>query len=206
MISVIMPTMWKPEGVLERIKLIVEHPSVFELILIDNSDTPPELPFIKKVRHIKEGKNTYVNPAWNKGYELAFPTIDKLCFLNDDVITDWDIFDKMDYDGMITEDRGMIGPNESCWKGLNTSPGVYPVNRRDNCYGCIFFIHRKSYVPIPEDLLVHYGDDWLFTKSGKQNYGINAWPMGGESEQTSGLPIFNSIKELDRHNWVNKYK
>jgi hypothetical protein len=201
-----MPTMWKPEGVLERVNLIVEHPSVFELILIDNSDTPPDLGFIKKVKHIKEGKNTFVNPAWNKGYEIAFSTIDKLCFLNDDVITDWDIFDKMDYEGIISEDKGMIGAMPSCWQGFNTSPGVHSTNTMPNCYGCLFFIHRKSYTPIPEDLLVHYGDNWLFEKSGKQNYGINAWPMGGESEQTSGLKEFDTVKLVDKHNWFNKYK
>jgi hypothetical protein len=209
MISVIMPTMWNTQQVWPAIRAIVQQPSCGELILIDNSEGDNSNKvfarnFGDKLVYIEEGKNTYVNPAWNKGVSLS--KFDKLCFANDDVETDWDILNKMDYDGMITEERGMIGPNESCWKGLNTSPGVYPTNHRDNCYGCLFFMHKNSYVPIPEDLLVHYGDDWLFTKSGKQNYGINAWPMGGESEQTSGLPIFNSIKELDRHNWVNKYK
>jgi len=203
-VSVIIPTIWKSEYTMELLERYSKSDYVGEIILIDNA--PMKDIVMDKIIHIKEAENTYVNPAWNKGYELAFPTIDKLCFLNDDVITDWDIFDKMDYDGMITEERGMIGPNESCWKGLNTSPGIPSVSRRDNCYGCLFFMHKNSYVPIPEDLLIHYGDDWLFTKSGKQNYGINAWPMSGESEQTSGLPIFNSIKELDRHNWVNKYK
>ena len=209
MISVIMPTMWKGFGVMQAIKEIVEQPSVGELIIIDNSETTADMFAVShtefpKVVYINEGRNTYVNPAWNKGASLA--KYDKLCFVNDDVITDWDILNKMDYEGIISEDRGMIGPNESCWKGLNTSPGVHPVNRRDNCYGCLFFMHKNSYVPIPEDLLVHYGDDWLFEKSGKQNYGINAWPMGGESEQTSGLAEFDTIKLVDKHNWFNKYR
>jgi len=209
MISVIMPTMWKPEGVLATIKQIVEQPSCGELIIIDNSETDTSMFDVfhtefPKVVYINEGKNTYVNPAWNKGAQLA--KFDKLCFVNDDVETDWDILNKMDYEGIISEDRGMIGPNESCWKGLNASPGVYPVTNRDNCYGCLFFIHKNSYVPIPDDLLVHYGDDWLFTKSGKQNYGINAWPMSGESEQTSGLTQFDTVKLVDAHIWNNKYK
>jgi hypothetical protein len=75
-----------------------------------------------------------------------------------------------------------------------------------NCYGCVFAIHKNSYLPIPEDLLIHYGDNWLFDKSGKSNYQIHNWIMGGESEQTSGLKEFDSIKELDRHNWINKYR
>jgi hypothetical protein len=209
MISVIMPTMWKSQLVWPAIRSIVQQPSVGELILIDNSedDTPNKLfarNFLGKLVYIEEGKNTYVNPAWNKGASLA--KYDKLCFANDDVITDWDLLNKMDYEGIISEDRGMIGPNESCWKGLNQSPGVSICDNRPNCYGCLFFMHKNSYLPIPEDLLIHYGDDWLFTKSGKQNYGINAWPMSGESEQTSGLTEFDTVKLVDKHNWFNKYR
>lgn len=209
MISVIMPTMWKPEGVLATIKQIVEQPSCGELIIIDNSETDTNMFDVfhtefPKVVYINEGRNTYVNPAWNKGWSLA--KFDKLCFANDDVITDWDLLNKMDWEGIISEDRGMIGPYPSCWQGFNQSPGVSICNDRPNCYGCLFFMHKNSYVPIPEDLLVHYGDDWLFTKSGKQNYGINAWPMSGESEQTSGLKEFDTVKLVDKHNWMNKYK
>lgn len=209
MISVIMPTMWKPSLVLATIKSIVEQPAVGELIIIDNSegDTNAFDVFhtqFEKVVYVKEGKNTYVNPAWNKGASLA--KYDKLCFANDDVITDWDLLNKMDWEGIISEDKGMIGANESCWKDLHHSPGVYPTDIMTNCYGCLFFMHKNSYTPIPEDLLVHYGDNWLFTKSGKQNYGINAWPMSGESEQTSGLKEFDTVKLVDKHNWFNKYK
>ena len=67
-------------------------------------------------------------------------------------------------------------------------------------------MHKESYVPIPEDLLIHYGDDWLFTKSGKPNYEIINWEMSGESEQTSGLTEFNTVKLVDKHNWFNKYR
>ena len=110
---------------------------------------------------------------------------------------------------MITEDKGMIGAGVSCWQykeNWEGSGGVVPINHRTNCYGCVFAIHKNSYIPIPQDLLIHYGDDWLFTKSGKQNYEIINWEMGGESEQTSGLTEFNQVKLVDKHNWINKYR
>jgi hypothetical protein len=37
MISVIIPTLWKPEGFLERLEEISKNSNVGEIILIDNS-------------------------------------------------------------------------------------------------------------------------------------------------------------------------
>ena len=210
MISVIMPTMWKSQLVWPTIRSIVQQPEVGELILIDNSedDTPNKLfarNFLGKLVYIEEGKNTYVNPAWNKGARLA--KYDKLLFINDDVMTDWSFVNKLEE--YITSDKGMIGAGVSCWQykeQYEGSGGLVPISHRPNCYGCVFAMHKDSYLPIPEDLLVHYGDDWLFTKSGKQNYEIINWEMGGESEQTSGLTEFDTVKLVDKHNWNNKYK
>ena len=210
MISVIMPTMWKPSLVMATIKEIVEQPAVGELIIIDNSETTTNMFDVihtqfPKVVYINEGKNTYVNPAWNKGASLA--KYDKLLFVNDDVQTDWSFVNALEE--YITEERGMIGAGVSCWQykeNYEGSGGIVPISNRPNCYGCVFAIHKNSYTPIAEDLLIHYGDDWLFQKSGKQNYEITNWEMGGESEQTSGLVEFNAVKLVDKHNWFNKYK
>lgn len=202
MISVIMPTMWKGNKGIETIQSLSVLKSVGEIIVIDNSTDEIHLNDIPKIVHIREGKNTYVNPAWNKGYRLA--KFDKLLFVNDDVDTDWSFVDKLEE--YITEDRGMIGAGETCWKGPHRSGGVSPIKNRPNCYGCVFAIHKNSYVEIPEDLKVHYGDDWLFNKSGKQNYEITHWQMGGESEQTSGQAEFNPIKEEDKRLWFSKYQ
>ncbi len=210
MISVIMPTMWEGKEGLTTIEKLNELQSVGEIIVIDNSEPManpffseyPDLSGYKKVVHIKEGKNTFVNPAWNKGWKLA--KFDKLLFVNDDVITDWSFVDKLEE--YITADRGMIGAGVSCWQGPYNHSGVVPAHNRPNCYGCVFAMHKDSYVEIPEDLKIHYGDDWLFTKSGKGNYEIRGWQMSGESEQTSGQAKYNSIKEYDRHLRINKYQ
>jgi hypothetical protein len=195
MISVIMPTMWKPEGVLQRIKEIVSRPSVSELILIDNTldgiDLGEDIP---KVIHIKEGRNTFVNPAWNKGVDLAKE--DRLLIVNDDVDSDWSVIDFVVEH--ITPDKGIIGAGKSCWQFVGGDPGIVHAPHRVSCYGCVMFIHKKSYVAIPDEIKVHYGDDWLFIKSGKPNFELINWEMRGESEQTSGLKEFDKIKELDK--------
>jgi hypothetical protein len=203
MISVIMPTMWQGKGCLQSMKDIVKQEAVGELIVIANTEVSVTInEKIPKLVHIKEGRNTYVNPAWNKGYRLA--KFDKLLFVNDDVQTNWGFINAIEE--YITEDRGMIGAGVSCWQGPHHGGGVVPINNRPNCYGCVFAIHKNSYVEIPEDLKIHYGDDWLFTKSGKPNYEIVGWQMGGESEQTSGQIQFHPVKEADKRLWFSKYQ
>ena len=86
MISVIMPTMWQGREGIEIIRALNEIKSVGEIIVIDNTPDEIHLEDFKKVVHIREGRNTFVNPAWNKGYRLA--KYDKLLFVNDDVQTD----------------------------------------------------------------------------------------------------------------------
>ena len=78
MYSVVALTMWKCNRFQQTLRELSKHPLVGEIILIDNTsnDLKIELP---KLVHILEGKNTYVNPAWNKGAELA--TYDKLFIL-----------------------------------------------------------------------------------------------------------------------------
>lgn len=202
MISVIMPTMWKGKGCYQSMKDIVKQESVGELIVIDNSPVNVTIEKIPKLVHVREGENTYVNPAWNKGYRLA--KFDKLLFVNDDVQTDWSFINKLEE--YITADRGMIGAGVTCWQGPHNDLDVTHIGHRPNCYGCVFGIHKDSYVEIPNDLKIHYGDDWLFQKSDKPNYQITGWKMGGESEQTSGLIEFHPIKEGDKRLWESKYR
>lgn len=207
MITAIMPTMFKGKQVMSVINGLLEQEMIGELIIIDNSegvDIPYKILENPKITYLKELQNIYVNPSWNKGVGVA--KYEKLLIVNDDVETDWSFVNTLDE--YITSDRGMIGAGVSCWQYNNNTEdgGVVPIGNRPNCYGCVFAIHKESYVPIPNDLLIHYGDDWLFTKSGKQNWEIINWKMSGESEQTSGLAEFNPIKQMDKHLWTNKYQ
>lgn len=206
-----MPTMFIPVGVIGRVNEILSHPLVSELILIDNSEINKMIPVgddifdmtNPKLIYIKEGCNTYVNPAWNKGVRLAKE--DKLLIINDDVITDLGIIDFMH--DLITEDKGMIGAGESCWNPLgdDETVGLNEIIDRKPRYGSLFFIHKNSYRTIPEQLKVWYGDDWLFYKSGKPRYEIVNWPMGGGGSQTVDLPQFHQLKMNDGLLWSSTF-
>lgn len=196
MISVIIPTLWKSEGFLDRLLQISNNELVGEIILIDNTPQDTDISHISKLNHIKEPENIFVTPAWNKGVSLA--KYDKLLIVNDDVETDWSVIN-LAYP-YITEDRGIIGAGNKCWDNPQGEFRVEEFGSLMACYACLFFIHKNSYIPIPHELKIHYGDNWLFEKikqTGKHNYAIEGWVMGGESEQTSGLEIFNERKNID---------
>lgn len=199
MITVIMPSMFIPTGIIDRIKEIVKHPLVGEFILIDNTDDGYEInDTIDKLIHIKEKKNTFVNPAWNKGVSLA--NNDKLMIINDDVITDFNgLIDLMYHE--ITEQRGIVGLGTGCWNGTQKEFKLKEIDRLSTGFACVFFIHKNSYITIPDELKVWYGDNWLFEKTNKKPYQIINWPVGGELSVTVNRPEFNDLINKDTSNW-----
>lgn len=161
MISVIIPTLFKVDRLHQTLIELSNCDEVGEIILIDNTDnlTPIILP---KLNHICEGKNTYVNPAWNKGVELS--KFDKLLIINDDTWFDFKYLKNIS--PFITQDVCMIGISSDIKQEFKVVP-IEPhftdnlVHRPDG-FGCCYFIHKSKYVPIPTELKIWCGDDWLF--------------------------------------------
>lgn len=195
MISVIIPTMWLAEGLLDRLHQLSLIAEVGEIILIDNSETPPDLE-IPKLVHIREYKNTYVNPAWNKGVELS--KHDRLCIMNDDIGFEDDLFSQVE--PHISEDKGMIGLYEFDGVPYRDEDKLFKLvdtkRWRGMGYACLFFIHKKSYVEIPE-MKIWYGDDYLFHCNTKTNYYMANANVWGTPSITSRNPIFDPIKQRD---------
>ena len=215
-LTVVIPTLWKSEGFLDRLKTLATVEAIGEIILIDNTTNPPDLE-IPKVQHIIEFKNTYVNPAWNKGVRMS--TYDKICIMNDDVDVENIVFSQAL--PHITEDKGMIGLYEYHGTGVwEDEPGcdysrpnyfrkkdldfkvIEIGNDRKPGYGCFWFIHKNSYLMIPEQIKVWYGDDYIFYRNGKPNYSMINLNIVGKPSQTSDLPEFDEIKRLDYHYYI----
>lgn len=195
MYSVIIPTMWKCNRFQETLRELSAHTLVGEIILIDNTtnELTIELP---KLIHILEGKNTYVNPAWNKGAELA--TYDKLFILNDDIWMDWNILNIVEQ--YVTEENGVIGMAEENYTNPHTELGLEPITHRNGGFGCAMFIHKQNYTPIPNEMKIWGGDDWIFVKCRnrrKQNYKITGFKIEGEIGATSEQTELGPIKEND---------
>lgn len=199
MYTIITLTMWKCPRFLETLHELSEHPLVGEIILIDNTDNTQMLA-IPKLKHILEGTNTYINPAWNKGVSLA--NYDKLLVLNDDIWMDWNILDTLE--PVVTEENGMIGMAEENLENPLNEFGLEPVYSRDGGFACAFFIHKNNWTPIPTEMKLWGGDDWLFVKNRnrrKQNYKIVGFKVDGEVsatlEHTALVKELNPIKQKD---------
>lgn len=203
MISVIIPTLWKAKELHQMIPQLIENKKVGEIIIIDNAATEERLPdifFSEKVKIFSKGYNIYVNPSWNFGVEKA--SYDKICLMSDDVLFDPDVFDLVC--PKITEKVGTIGPHGKGIKDFFVKSPLMRVEPSDKFwhgYGTLIFLHKKNFLPIPEELLIYYGDLWLYDYNalrGKQNYFINKFCVQTKMGTTSQLfkPQLEKEKEI----------
>lgn len=185
MLSVVIPTLYRSESIYRTILELSREDSVGEIILVDN--TPNDRPFrLDRLVHVLEGRNTYVNPAWNKGVSMA--RHDKVCLLNDDIFFDWSLLSMVAQ--MLTADVGFIGMHPDNMSNDRPGPfydggpslvqpppdGKTRAGHRPTNWGTCIFFDKASWDPIPDDMLVWGGDDWLFYRSPRQNYllrGVN---------------------------------
>lgn len=165
MFTVIFPTMWKFEPFFEFLEELAQHYLVGEIIVVDNNSSQrPALDILshEKIRILDFGKNTYVNGAWNAG--VLESKFDKLCFCNDDIIFDLRIFSKAL--PHVTEDIGILGISVAPWEQYITDGLIRIKNyeKGDGQWGfsLCFFMHKSRYEPVPENMKLFFGDNFVF--------------------------------------------
>jgi hypothetical protein len=183
MISVIMPTLWKPQHYKIMLPILNDHPLIGEIIIVDNdiSKTDHEILKLEKVVHLPQETNIYVNPAWNLGVENA--RFDKICLLSDDVIFIPSCIEKV-YEYLKPE-NGIIGfdadstisqstdnPYDFPLLDFGFSSNITPLEKIHFTYGVCMFMHKESYTKIPESYKIFFGDVYLF-QANKQNKKTN---------------------------------
>jgi hypothetical protein len=181
MLSVVIPTMWKYKPFEAVLPYIVENPSVGQVIIINNDNLAmPDLPCFDnpKLNLITPPRNLYVNPSWNLGVNISSHS--KICLYSDDVVVDPRLFEKADE--FLNDDVGVLGAcpgNVDQQQPAVTTGEIDIVECSSNPYisnwafGSCFFITRKNWKPIPEELKIWYGDtlqwEWQL-KNGRKNY------------------------------------
>ena len=202
MYSVIIPTLWKCDRLKKTLTELDSHPLVGEILLFDNTTNEIPITNLPKLKHILEGRNTYVTSPWNKGALMA--QYNKLLVLNDDNWIDWNILYSLS--DFITEEVGLIGMDEKNHHMTETNYeiGLEPIEHRNGGYGCVLFVHKNSWIPIPEEMKIWGQDDWLFVKNrnyGKQNYKLVNFKVNGSVSLTvdslSNDAEINQIKQND---------
>lgn len=214
--SVVIPTMWRYAPFVEFLKDLVNFDVVDEIIIFDNdaSRTPAD-PVLThpKIKVFDYGTNIFVNPAWNTGVRISKNK--KICILNDDVIFDLKLFYKID--PLLTPDEGVFGlcpghPEHGQPEFVDGTIDIRPWNGEHTLgFGCLMFIHKYSWIEIPDELKVYYGDNWIFDANlakGKVNYIITNILHYTPYAQTTG-EVVNDFLDKETpiyHQHINDFR
>jgi len=209
MYTVVIPTMFRVDMIYKTIMTLSAEDLVGEIILVDNSTGGRRFSMDKLV-HVVEGRNTYVNPAWNKAVAMA--SHDKVCLLNDDVSFDWSFLG--DALPLLTPSNGFIGMHPDNIAREDTGPHYdgglslqtpYPdgktrAGHRPEHWGTCIMFDRSNWDPIPDDMLVWGGDDWLFYRCPRQNFVVRGLVCRGHKSATVDSVGLGDITTRDMQN------
>lgn len=202
MFTVIIPTIWKANTFEKQLIELCNCKFIDEIILINNNkDNTPNIDILNniKILHIKPDKNLIVNPSWNIGVKLS--KNNNICLLNDDILFDINLFEFM----LKHKDKTLCGISMDNCEGEFR---LVEANTRTHCFGCMMFLRKDSYNIIPDNLLLLYGDDYLFhknIKNGNKNYYIygckNNKVFGVSSCTTSFEEKYMKIISLEKNSF-----
>lgn len=201
MFSVVIPTMQKSPYLDALVESYCNHELVGEVLIVNNVDTP--LPYSNpKVRVLQQAGNIYVNPSWNLGARESREEL--LVISNDDIWFDTRLIDVVAR--LLQLPVGIVGPS---WQAMNSRrsrvPFFLPVYRLPAGFGTLMFLRKSNYVPIPEDLLINAGDNWLFDQQHRRNLQIWGISIGTEWSQTSSESRFSEQKRRDSQLYRTEY-
>jgi hypothetical protein len=191
MISVIIPTLWKSTTTKNLLSDLICVDKIDEIIIINNdSANTPDWKILddRKITIIDRNQNIYVNPSWNLGVKIS--KNNSICLLNDDILFDNSIFNLVDDD--ILSSVGLIGIDIYNNGG---TPRIEQIQEWPFAFGCMMFVHKNKYRPIPEALKVMWGDTYLLINL--QKFGLYVI-RGSKVSQT--ISVTTSNPEV-----INKY-
>tara|TARA_R100001510_G_C7574786_1_gene149918 strand:+ start:54 stop:656 length:603 start_codon:yes stop_codon:yes gene_type:complete len=188
MFSVIIPTMWRSERIFEMLPLLETNDHVAEIIVIDNDkESRPDLPEFEKLRLLEQEENIYVNPAWNLGVEESKE--DAICLLSDDVTID--LFCLPIMLEKLGEGR-CFGIHPESYLFRKEEAVVSVGHYIGTGWGCCIFVYKEGWSPIPEELKIWCGDQWIVNTS-KEVYSIT---MPVETEMSTTVNSSIQLMEI----------
>ena len=210
--------MWRNPKI--TIKALCSYLSINEIkkiIIIDNDrNKRPNINLLNspKIKLLDYKKNIYVNPSWNKGVEEANNGL--ICLCNDDIVIDRliiEIIHLLDISNCSGID--LIGVRGNDHHGFLINPFQMDTTKNlglqnNGFFGIAMFLRKENYKPIPDDLKVWFGDDYLVRNS------KNVFTIPANRFRVSMASTIKSLmkegKEISRiinqdiQNWNLKYK
>lgn len=199
--SVVIPTLQRSPTLPELLRRLSQSSSVAEIMVINNSSSPLSAR-PPRTDVIEPGRNIFVNPAWNLG--VASTNAPLVCLCNDDALFDPRILDAIAR--RLRRGAGIVGPHSSCFRPISVDPRAsrsllptvfLPAYVRPFGFGTLMSFRRESFVPIPDDLKIWCGDDYLFQRQQQRNYCFFGPKILTTMSLTSSSHEFDRERETD---------
>ena len=191
--TVVIPTLQLSPLLPELIRTYDAHPLVGEILVVNNASTPLGIE-AGKLRVLDQGGNIFVNPAWNLGAREA--RCELLAISNDDIAIDADLIDRaaarLDAGGV-----GIIGGDLRPDGPPTGRPRFTRAYRRPEGFGVLMFMATTSYAPIPDELKIWQGDDYLFHQQTGHNYLFRGFRLDTPHHVSAGRAEFDAQKAAD---------
>ena len=199
--SVVIPTLWKSNRTTKLLVDLQECEYVDEIIIIDNSYDGYQDTKVEKIRFVSFGENIYVNPAWNKGIELAKNNL--IALVNDDINFNPNIFGKLNENSL--KEHGFIGASEENYNIIEDDElqwKVIETNTKPHGWGCLIMFHKENWIPIPNELKIWYGDNFITEVNPVKKSILINFKIETEMSTTSDEACWNSVKNEDTHYYI----
>lgn len=209
--------MWVSDYLKKMVEIYHQSEHIGEILIIDNNPSKKfDLFSSDKVKIITKGYNIFVNPAWNFG--VANCSCENIILANDDILIDLNDLNKLmvKINEYIVDDI-VIGPHELSFK-TSFNPNVEIVldsTIRSFTYGWGTFMvmTKKSYVDIPENVIIWYGDNIQHDNNTPYRFsGIEIkTPMSTTIFSNNNLYTLacndhTEIQKINKNSLVKKYK
>jgi hypothetical protein len=204
MYAAIVPTLQRTTLLRRLLDDLAAHDLVDEVLVVNNATQPLEHASAK-IRVVSPGRNIYVNPAWNLG--VSETTSRRLAIINDDVALPQGLLESAAE--RLDKGAGIIGAHSSCFSGESVDPGTRvsfrPAWWRTRAFGTFMLMDRASWVPIPEDLQIYFGDDFVFRRQTKTNYTFSGVLLGRHTGTTASSAEFRGFLEREGALFLARY-
>jgi len=195
--TVIIPTLQRSSGLREVTLRTAAHPLVCEVLVINNAPTPLGFDH-HKLRVLQQDTNIYVNPAWNLGAREARG--DLLAIVNDDVSFEDEALTRA---ATILRHGffGIVGPDLSCFHDDGSRRISHRLARHDaptRRFGTFMCMRRADFVPVPEELRIWGGDDWLIANQRRPPAALVRTPFRTDMSTTTRAEEFQLMFAAER--------
>jgi len=163
MFTVVIPTIWSPplDFIDKNIEILSNSELVKNIILINNKYDKNKNRYSGNLKVTELCfDNIYVNQAWNTGVSIS--NTENICLMNDDVMFNTDVFKFIQDSFDLDENVKLVGVCKSSYTLENDEQfTLEKISVRNKGWGCLIFTKKHFYTPIPSDLKIHFGDDYL---------------------------------------------